>query len=198
LAGQRTPILKEPSPRLSGRSHLHRHHSIFRIDELGAPTEGGEHPVRFALTTEAGLNDGLAFPFVYLGLIVGSTAFSATSLLTEWVVQAVFYRIVVGCLAGAAIGWLLGRLLFTIPGGKILAETGSGVLALAGVLLCYGTTELLEGYGFIACFVAGLTLRRVEADHQFHTRLQLQRSHRTGADGAASGADRRRFPSPVG
>jgi len=30
--------------------------------QVGPPTEGGEHPVRFALTTEAGLNDGLAFP----------------------------------------------------------------------------------------------------------------------------------------
>lgn len=36
--------------------------------QVGPPTEGGEHPVRFALTTEAGLNDGLAFPFVYLAI----------------------------------------------------------------------------------------------------------------------------------
>lgn len=35
--------------------------------QIGAPLEGEEHPVRFALTGEAALNDGLAFPFVYLG-----------------------------------------------------------------------------------------------------------------------------------
>jgi NhaP-type Na+/H+ or K+/H+ antiporter len=35
--------------------------------QVGRPTEGGEHPVRFSLTTEAGLNDGLAFPFVVPG-----------------------------------------------------------------------------------------------------------------------------------
>ena len=35
------------------------------------------------LTTEAGLNDGLAFPFVYLGLLVGTTGFSA-AMLGEW------------------------------------------------------------------------------------------------------------------
>src|SRR5687768_16703293 len=34
--------------------------------QVGPPQEGGEHPVRFVLTTEAGLNDGLAFPFVLL------------------------------------------------------------------------------------------------------------------------------------
>ena len=42
--------------------------------QVGPPLEGGEHPVRFALTTEAGLNDGLAFPFVYLALALAFTA----------------------------------------------------------------------------------------------------------------------------
>ena len=41
--------------------------------QVGPPTEGGEHPVRFALTTEAGLNDGLAFPFVHLGVLVATS-----------------------------------------------------------------------------------------------------------------------------
>jgi NhaP-type Na+/H+ or K+/H+ antiporter len=39
------------------------------------------------------------------------------------------------------------------------------------VLLAYGATELVEGYGFIAAFVAGLTLRRSESHHDFHKRL---------------------------
>jgi NhaP-type Na+/H+ or K+/H+ antiporter len=45
------------------------------------------------------------------------------------------------------------------------------VVALAGVLLAYGFTELLEGYGFIAAFAAGFTLRRSETEHRFHRRL---------------------------
>lgn len=40
--------------------------------QIGPPLEGKENPVRFALTTEAGLNDGLAFPFVYLALHIAS------------------------------------------------------------------------------------------------------------------------------
>lgn len=31
--------------------------------QVGPPGEEAEHPVRFTLTAEAGLNDGLAFPF---------------------------------------------------------------------------------------------------------------------------------------
>ena len=38
-------------------------------------------------------------------------------------------------------------------------------------MLCYGSTELIEGYGFIAVAVMGLTLRRVEQHHDFHRRL---------------------------
>jgi NhaP-type Na+/H+ or K+/H+ antiporter len=65
------------------------------------------------------------------------------------------YRVAVGVGSGAATGWLLGKLLFDWPRGNALAKTESGVIAFAGVLLAYGATELLEGYGFIAAFVAG-------------------------------------------
>jgi NhaP-type Na+/H+ or K+/H+ antiporter len=61
--------------------------------------------------------------------------------------------------------------MFDFPKENALAKTESGVIALAGVLLAYGATELLEGYGFIAAFVAGITLRRSETHHAFHTRL---------------------------
>jgi NhaP-type Na+/H+ or K+/H+ antiporter len=139
--------------------------------QVGPPTEGGEHPVRFSLTAEAGLNDGLAFPFVYLALIIAAEGAAPGLWILEWLAMDVLYRIAVGLAAGAGIGWLLGRILFAVPRGNALAETGSGVLALAGVLLCYGATEIVEGYGFIAAFVAGLALRRAEAQHEFHGRL---------------------------
>ena len=45
------------------------------------------------------------------------------------------------------------------------------MIALAGILLCYGLVELTEGYGFIGVFVAGITCRRVEEGHEFHRRL---------------------------
>jgi NhaP-type Na+/H+ or K+/H+ antiporter len=127
--------------------------------------------VRFSLTAEAGLNDGLSFPFVYLALIVAAEGFAPGSWGLKWLALDVVYRIAVGLAAGAGIGWLLGKILFSIPRGNALADTGSGVLALAGVMLCYGATELVEGYGFVAAFVAGLALRRAEAEHEFHGKL---------------------------
>ena len=139
--------------------------------QVGKPTEGGEHPVRFTLTTEAGLNDGLAFPFVYLGLIIGAEGFIISDVITQWLPRDVLYRIGVGALSGTAVGWILGKVLFVVPRRNPLADTASGVLSLAVVLLAYGATELIEGYGFIAAFVAGLALRRVEQEHEFHSEL---------------------------
>ena len=139
--------------------------------QVGPPLEGGEHPVRFVLTTEAGLNDGLAFPFVLLGLAVATEGVAPGSWGAEWLARDLLYRIAVGILAGAAIGWLLGKIVFAIPRANALARTESGVVAIAGVLVSYGLTELVEGYGFVAVFVTGLVLRRAEEDHEFHRRL---------------------------
>ncbi len=139
--------------------------------QVGRPTEGGEHPIRFTLTAEAGLNDGLAFPFVHLGLALAAAAVVTPDLIVEWAARDLAYRIVAGAMCGVAIGWLLGKVLFGLPRGNALAETQAGVFGLAGVLVAYGVTELLEGYGFIAAFVAGATLRRIESTHDMHVRL---------------------------
>lgn len=139
--------------------------------QVGPPTEGGEHPVRFALTTEAGLNDGLAFPFVYLAL--AATAGLTMTEAGDWLAYDLAYRIFAGTVAGAGVGWLLGQMVFRWPAGNALSATGSGVLALAGVFVSYGFAELIHGYSFIACFVGGLVFRRIEATHDFHGNLHL-------------------------
>jgi NhaP-type Na+/H+ or K+/H+ antiporter len=139
--------------------------------QVGRPTEGGEHPVRFTLTTEAGLNDGFAFPFVHLALAIAAVGALTAGTAGEWLWRDIAYRILVGVACGVGVGWLLGKLVFEFPRHNALAETQSGVFALAGVFVAYGVTELAEGYGFIAAFIAGLTLRRIESEHAFHVRL---------------------------
>jgi sodium/hydrogen antiporter len=139
--------------------------------QVGPPHEGAEHPVRFTLSTEAGLNDGLAFPFVYLGLVIAAEGSDPRLWAVNWLFVDVVFRIGTGVLMGWLGGKLLGLVLFRLPQRAVLAETGSGVVALAGILLCYGSTELVEGYGFISVAVLGLTLRRIEEDHHFHRSL---------------------------
>ena len=139
--------------------------------QVGPPLEGGEHPVRFALTTEAGLNDGLAFPFLYLAMALAAAGGWSTGLVGQWLALDVGYRIIAGTLCGYALGWLVAKILFEWPRENALSKTESGLVAFAGVLIVYGVTELIEGYGFIAVFVAGLTLRRSETNHDYHAKL---------------------------
>ena len=139
--------------------------------QVGKPLEGGEHPVRFTLTTEAGLNDGLAFPFLYLAMAVIAAGGWSIGLVGEWLAVDVAYRITVGLICGLVLGWMLARLLFDFPRENALSKTESGLVAFAGVMIIYGVTELVEGFGFIAVFVAGLTLRRSETNHEYHTKL---------------------------
>jgi hypothetical protein len=117
------------------------------------------------------LNDGLAFPFVHLGILIAAAGGLSLELAGEWLLRDLIYRVIIGVLAGVTVGWLLGKILFDWPRENALSKTGSGVVAFAGVLLAYGATEIVEGYGFIAAFVSGYALRRSETHHHFHKRL---------------------------
>ncbi|MEM7688993.1 MAG: cation:proton antiporter [Pseudomonadota bacterium] len=135
--------------------------------QVGPPSQGDEHPVKFALTSEAGLNDALAFPFVYAAILLASGSFAWGDFLGFYVL----YKIAVGCVIGAALGWVLGKIMFAVPRDQPLSQTGSAVVALAGTFATYGISELAEGYGFLAVFVAAIVLRREEEDHEFHRAL---------------------------
>ncbi|MFD3722876.1 cation:proton antiporter [Streptomyces sp. NPDC058674] len=140
---------------------------------VGEPTDedDDEDEVRFALTSEAGLNDGLAFPFV-LAAIALTTA-SATGWSTEglwhWVWSDVLVRSAVGVLVGIAVGRLLGWMFFQASWKALrLSEHREGFVALAATFTAYGLTELLHGYGFLAVFIAACTIRGAERGHRYH------------------------------
>lgn len=140
-----------------------------RTDETDA--ERPEPEVRFALTSEAGLNDGLAFPFTYLAITIAAAGVAPGNWIGEWVLVDVIYKIGVGMLAGVVVGRLLAWVLFSFPAGTNLAQVMEGSMALGATLVVYGLTEIAEGYGFIAVFVAALAIRDYERTHEFHSAL---------------------------
>ncbi len=142
--------------------------------QVGGPTTGEdaeldeEDEVRFALTSEAGLNDGLAAPLVYLAVFLATKTFSPV----EWIAWDLVGKTVIGVAVGFGAGWLLGRMTFSARAHSLrLADSREPILALAMTLGVYGLTEVLHGYGFIAVFVAALTLRAAERSHDFHNEL---------------------------
>ena len=137
--------------------------------QVGPPGSGEEDEVRFTLTSEAGLNDGLAFPFVLLAAALAHEV-SATSV-AEWFAYAVLWKIAAGVGVGYAVGRVLGWLTFHLPNRAKLSRTGSGFVALGITALAYGSTEMVSGYGFLAVFVAALALRATKPEHDYHQKL---------------------------
>jgi NhaP-type Na+/H+ or K+/H+ antiporter len=99
----------------------------------------------------------------------------------KWLAWDLAGKVLVGSLAGTAVGWLLAKLAFRTPAPSLrLAETGEPLLALAAVLLSYGVAELLHGYGFLAVFACAMTLRQAERGHKYHVHMHdsIQRLER--------------------
>ena len=136
--------------------------------QVGPPGEEEEPESRFALTSEAGLNDGLAFPFVFLGLYVAE---GDGGWVGEWLAADVAYAIVVGVAVGAAAGWGIGVVSSALRRRKWLLAEYDGWLAIAAVLAVYGATEAIGAYGFLAAFAGGLAFRRQERHHDYHARV---------------------------
>ena len=140
-------------------------------DEALEDAGGGRDEIRFALSSEAGLNDGFAFPFTYLAVMMALVGTAPANWLGEWLLVDVAYRIVVGAAAGLAIGRVLAWLIFASTPETHLAQSMKGLEALAGVFLAYGLTELVGGYGFIAVFVASTVIRDFERSHDYNRPL---------------------------
>ncbi|HYD67072.1 cation:proton antiporter [Azospirillum sp.] len=139
--------------------------------QVGPPQSGEEDEVRFGLTSEAGLNDGLAFPFTNLAIALALHGAAVGEWTWEWLGYDVAWKLGAGLAAGWGIGAVLGWLTFHLPNRAKLSKTGDGFLALGMTFLAYGLTEMVHGYGFIAVFVAAVAFRHAERNHRFHERL---------------------------
>jgi sodium/hydrogen antiporter len=139
--------------------------------QVGPPGEGMEDEVRFTLTSEAGLNDGLAFPFVNLAIAVAVASGTGEAWVLDWLAVDVAWKLGAGVAAGWIVGRALGWLIFRMPNRAKLSRTGDGFVALGITCLAYGLTEMAHGYGFVAVFVAALQLRAAERDHSYHEKL---------------------------
>ena len=139
--------------------------------QVGGPQEGESDEIRFGLTSEAGLNDGLAFPFTYLGIWMATAGVAPENWLVDWLLVDVAYKIVAGVAVGIVIGRALARFTFRFPATTRLATAMAGAEALGATLVSYGVTELVGGYGFIAVFVTALTIRDYERQHNYHDEL---------------------------
>jgi NhaP-type Na+/H+ or K+/H+ antiporter len=145
---------------------------------LGPPGDVPQGEPRLSLHTEAGINDGLAAPFVLFGLFIADPG--GTSWVGEWLWADVLYGVAVAVTVGAAMGVGAARLVIRARVLGLMDRALDGFAALALVLVVYGTAEFLGSYGLLALFVAGFAFRRYAFEHEVHSGV-----HR-GADTAGT------------
>ena len=141
--------------------------------QVGGPMEEEpEDEARFAITAEAGLNDGLAFPFVMLAMFFYERgAPSIGEWWLEWLSADLVYAIVVGVAMGALTGRVIASATYRVIDRGWLSNPFDAFVAIGAIFAVYGVTELVEGYGFLAVFAAGVAFRRYEEGHEVNRRL---------------------------
>ncbi|SDW51007.1 NhaP-type Na+/H+ or K+/H+ antiporter [Amycolatopsis xylanica] len=129
------------------------------------PELARDNEIRFTLTSEAGLNDGLTMPFVLLALaLAGGSGMDFADVLVDLVLP-VATGVVIGLAGGRALGWAM----FRTPSDRLrLAEYADGLVLLALAFLPYAVAELCHGNGFVAVFVAAIVVRAQERSHDYH------------------------------
>jgi NhaP-type Na+/H+ or K+/H+ antiporter len=137
---------------------------------LGPPGDTAEESdARFNLTAEAALNDGLVSPFVMLGVLI--VTHGGSDWLGEWLAADLLYGTLAAFALGVLGGYAFGYLIGWLQPRHVLAPEFDGFLVIGAVLAIYGVTEMLDGYGLVAVFVAGVVFRRYETTHEFNVRL---------------------------
>lgn len=135
------------------------------LDDIGERDE-----VRFALTSEAGFNDALAFPFVYAAILLTGQQ-QPVDFLAYWLGWDLLGKTLLGAAVGVGCGWALGRVAFHGHDMLRLAEKGEPLLALAATFVAYGLADVVGGWGFLAVFACALTIRAMERGHDYHVEM---------------------------
>jgi NhaP-type Na+/H+ or K+/H+ antiporter len=143
---------------------------------------GDSDKLRFTLTSEAGMNDGTAFPFVMLGLgLLGLHEIGEFGI--RWLVVEVIWATLAAILVGVAGGAVLARLGWKLRGSDPRHEVLDDLVGLGLIAVVYGLSVSIHAWGFVTVFVAGVALRQTE--------LRLAGSTQQEAEGVQTEAPER-------
>ncbi len=130
--------------------------------------------LRFGLTSEGGLNDALAFPFVYFGIHWLEKGSNWDSWFQEWVAVDLLWAIAAGMVMGVVVAKVIIWVDVKIQNYSPVDEAMEDFVAIGIILLTYSLTEFVNGYGFLAVFVAGMVAHRTyDNPEKPHNQLEL-------------------------
>ena len=115
--------------------------------------------IRQTLNVESGLNDGIALPVItlFLALAAVEEEIQSTSFWVEFVLEQIGY----GVLVGVVVGYVGGRVIDLSSRRGWIDGTFQQLSTLAVGVAAYALAVGVDGNGFIAAFVAGVTFGSV-------------------------------------
>jgi sodium/hydrogen antiporter len=123
---------------------------------------GDRDSLRFTLTSEAGMNDGSAFPFVMLGLALLGLH-QAGNHGINWLLIDVLWATIAGVGIGIGAGVLLAHISWKLRRPPYTHTLFDDFLGLGLIGFVYGVTVMLHAWGFLAVFFAAVALRQTES-----------------------------------
>lgn len=128
--------------------------------------------VRDTLSAESGSNDGLAYGFVMLPMLMLGHA--PDQALHRWLIESVLIGIVGAAAVGAGIGFAAAKLLRFSERHNLVASTSLLGYSVAFSLLTLGLAKLAHTDGILAVFVAGLTFNLLSDKREEHEEENIQ------------------------
>ncbi|MCA8233253.1 cation:proton antiporter [Burkholderia cenocepacia] len=125
---------------------------------------GDRDLVRFALSGEGGMNDGIALPFALAGLALCGAPDATYGIppLSGTFALVALWGIAGAAAIGSGLGWATTKTIGWLRTRHAQALGLEGFFALALIVLSFGAAQLAHTFGFIATFAAGVAMRRVE------------------------------------
>lgn len=121
---------------------------------------GEKNTLKFALTSEGGMNDGTAFPFVMLGLgLIGIEGKSFG--LDSWIFKDLVWAITAGIGCGIISGIIVTKIASHVRDVRKSFYL-EDFLTIASITLSYGIAIQIHSYGFLAVFANALTIRQLD------------------------------------
>ncbi|KAF2003676.1 ORMDL-domain-containing protein [Amniculicola lignicola CBS 123094] len=111
--------------------------------------------IRDLLSAESGCNDGVSFPFVYIGIfILNNSTIGET--IKSWVLLTILYQCVLGILIGLAVGHLFNRIYVFSHKHEFMGRASYLAFYFLLAIFSIGLASTLGVDDFLVAFFAGL------------------------------------------
>lgn len=130
--------------------------------------------IRHLLSGESGANDGLAYPFVFLAILMiqeppGQAIF-------QWVTRIILWEVLGAVVLGAIIGYVAGKALEWARQHGEIRNPSFLAYSIALALTALGSTRLVGTDGILAVFAAGIAFNMAISTSSEESEEQIDES----------------------